>query len=111
MRHLAGVDNLRRDKFHPVRWDGKTHATGRSVEFRVNRRQGWNTYQVALHVYQRPTTIARIDGSIGLNSIGDNSPVLFVHIATKGADNPIRHRLSNTQRVTNGQYILSYDQA
>src|SRR5438309_6392862 len=106
MRHFASLNDLGRDKIDTVCWNREADTVSWSIKFRVNSRQRWDSYQVTLHVYQSPTTIAGIDGGVGLNGIGNNRSVLLIHAAAKGADNTICHRLGDTQRITNCHNIL-----
>src|SRR5579871_4934544 len=94
MRDMAILDDLRHDGGHAVRRDGEADATGRRVELRIDSRQGWNTDQVALHIHQRATAIARIDGRIRLDRVGDRRAALSLgDAAVQCADDAVRDGL------------------
>src|SRR5712692_6780071 len=110
MADFTSLDDLRRDKLDAIGGDGKADAVGRGIKLWIDGGQGWNAYQVALHVYQCAAAIAGVDGGIGLDSIGNNGSVLFIYITSKGTDNGVCDCLGNTQWIANGQYVLSYQQ-
>ena len=108
MRNLTSVDNLRSDELDTIRWNGETHAARRCIKFWIDSGQRRNTDQVALHINQRTTTVTWINWCICLDSIGNDSPILLVHIAPQRTDDTIGNGLRNTQRITDCQHILAY---
>src|SRR6266852_1741684 len=111
MCHATILDDLRHNQFYLIDRNSKTNTIGRT-EPGINCHQCGNTNHISLQVNQGPTTIARIDGCIGLNGIGDHWCIILIRSttinlsATQSANNAMSHSLLKSQWVTDCQYIL-----
>jgi len=70
---------------------------------RVGGGQGRDADDPALEVDQGPAGVARVDRGAGLDHVGQRDPVLLVHGAPEGADDPLGDAGLQPQRVADGQ--------
>ena len=102
-------DDLGGDVFHPIRGDRKANSGCGGIELRVHRGQRGNAHELPGQVDQRATAIAGVDRRAGLDRIVDPAVAVLALCdnAVQGADDPIRHRLDNAQRITVRQHLLA----
>ncbi len=64
------LENLVQDCFNEIGWDHEADAASGGIGLGIDRSQCWNTDELPLQIDQCPAAIARIDGGIGLDSVG-----------------------------------------
>src|SRR5690349_5208839 len=65
------LNQLRRNELDAVGGNGEANAVGRSFKLGIDGSRSRHTDQVAAQIDQRASAVARIDGRVGLDSIGN----------------------------------------
>src|SRR5215472_3479237 len=69
------LQNLLHDCLYQVRRDREAYSACGSIRLGIHCGQCWDTDELSLQINQSPTTVPRIHGSIGLDSVGDGSSI------------------------------------
>ena len=72
----ASLNELRHDRLDAIGGDGEANAIGGRIKLGIDGGERGNTDHVALQVDQGSSTIARVNGCIGLNRILDGRSAL-----------------------------------
>ena len=112
MGDLARLNDLRRDEPHAVGWDRESYPVGGRIEFGVNSTERRDPHQVALQIHQRTTTVARVNRSIGLDRVRNDSPALsFGDGTSQSAHDAMSHGESQPKRISESHRELSGNQS
>src|SRR5260221_8188530 len=110
MLNFAAADKGIRGLLDDIGWDGEGDA-GRLPHLRSDLLRDAN--HLRLVIQQWPARIARINRSVGLDSIRNleacavGSALRAGHRAMRSADDTLRHSTGILKRVANGRYAVS----